>query len=263
MSIKEKVLRLETARQNVISSIRGKGGSVADDAGYNAIPAAIDALPTGGGGLDISAVDWNFGYSTFVSVPDAFLSPVLWRDRTNMGDCFNLCRSLTSLSLPELPNVSAINSCFASCVVLASLSLPALPKVTDMPSCFNCCYKLTSLSLPALPNVTNMYMCFYKCQALTSLTLPELPKVSNVGNMFYDCRLLESLVIGNINPNITTLSNWGLSYCTKLSVDSLVNVLNALPSTTTSKTITIGTTNLAKLTEEQKAIATGKGWTIN
>ena len=60
------------------------------------------------------------------------------------------------------------------------------------------------------------------------------------------------------------LSSWGLNYC-PLTVDSLVSVLNALQQLDegTSYTCTIGSTNLAKLTDEQKAIATNKGWTLN
>lgn len=50
--------------------------------------------------------------------------------------------------------------------------------------------------------------------------------------------------------------------CPKLTVDSLLSLLNALADGVTDKTCKIGTTNLAKLTEEQKAIATDKGWTL-
>ena len=60
------------------------------------------------------------------------------------------------------------------------------------------------------------------------------------------------------------LDGWGLNYCNALTVDSLVSVLNALPQLDgTSYTCTIGSTNLAKLSDTQKAIATAKGWTLN
>ena len=47
--------------------------------------------------------------------------------------------------------------------------------------------------------------------------------------------------------------------------ESLLSILNALKdysSSTSSWVCTLGTTNLEKLTEEQKAIATEKGWTL-
>ena len=48
-----------------------------------------------------------------------------------------------------------------------------------------------------------------------------------------------------------------------LTVDSLVNILNALPNASASRVCNLGSTNLAKLTPEQIAIATNKGWTLN
>lgn len=53
----------------------------------------------------------------------------------------------------------------------------------------------------------------------------------------------------------------------KINHDSLMSVINCLKdySADTSGTVwkvTLGATNLAKLTAEEKAIATGKGWTL-
>ena len=42
----------------------------------------------------------------------------------------------------------------------------------------------------------------------------------------------------------------------------LVTILNNLATVTTTQTLTMGSTNLAKLTDEDKAIATNKGWTL-
>lgn len=55
-----------------------------------------------------------------------------------------------------------------------------------------------------------------------------------------------------------------LSSSRKLSVDSLMNVINQTAdlSETGGATLTLGTTNVAKLTEDQIAVATIKGWTI-
>lgn len=52
----------------------------------------------------------------------------------------------------------------------------------------------------------------------------------------------------------------GSKYLTK---ESLLNVINeAADVTSNPKTLTFGATNLAKLTDEEKAIATSKGWTL-
>ena len=55
-----------------------------------------------------------------------------------------------------------------------------------------------------------------------------------------------------------------LNYINKLTVDSLMSVINALVDLTgeNSKTLTLGATNLAKLSDEQKAVATNKNWVL-
>lgn len=51
------------------------------------------------------------------------------------------------------------------------------------------------------------------------------------------------------------------SKCTKLTHDSLMSIINHLKDGA-SNTLTLGATNLAKLTDSEKAIATTKGWTL-
>ena len=184
---------------------------------------------------------------------------------TKIYALFNNCRSLTSITLPSsLPNVTDMGYCFQFCDSLTSITLPSnLSKVKNMYGCFSYCESLSSITLPDLPNITEMYNCFGYCTSLTSLTLPDLPKVTNMYSCFNYCALLQNLVIGSINPNITTLTNWGISTCTRLTVESLVNIMNSLPTITNTRTCTIGRTNLSKLSPEQLAIATNKGWTIN
>jgi len=53
-----------------------------------------------------------------------------------------------------------------------------------------------------------------------------------------------------------------LSASTMLSHDSLIRVINNLDTVTTATTLTLGAINLAKLTDEEKAMATTKGWTL-
>ena len=73
---------------------------------------------------------------------------------------------------------------------------------------------------------------------------------------FSGCTALEHLIVtGTIGQN-----GFDVSAC-PLSRDSLISIINALMSGA-SKTITLGTTNLAKLTDAEKAIATQKGWTL-
>ena len=47
-----------------------------------------------------------------------------------------------------------------------------------------------------------------------------------------------------------------------LSHNSIINIISVLINTTTTKTLSLGTTNLAKLSDTEKAVATEKGWSL-
>ena len=72
---------------------------------------------------------------------------------------------------------------------------------------------------------------------------------------------LQTLIVGNgFKKTGVTLAK-----CFKLSKESLVDFLNKLADVTeetTTYTITLGSVNIGKLTTEELAIGTGKGWTI-
>jgi hypothetical protein len=81
-----------------------------------------------------------------------------------------------------------------------------------------------------------------------------------IGSIFYKCSSLENLtIIGQIK-----ISGLSVQY-SPLSHDSLMSIINALADKTgvsgTFK-VTLGATNLAKLTADEIAIAEGKGWTL-
>ena len=133
--------------------------------------------------------------------------------------------------------------------------------MTALNRCFYNCESLTSLTLPDGfgQNATNVSNCFSLCLSLTSLTLPDGfgQKATNIYRCFYNCTSLTNITG---NPNFKTHLN--LSACTKLTHDSLMVVINGLQTVTTKQTLTLGTTNLAKLTDEEKKVATDKGWTL-
>lgn len=78
--------------------------------------------------------------------------------------------------------------------------------------------------------------------------------------MFNGCTNLTSVILSDgFNCN-----GLDLSASTRYSVDTLVAMLTALAdrSEQSAYTLTLGATNLAKLSNEQKAIATDKNWTL-
>ena len=118
--------------------------------------------------------------------------------------------------------------------------------------------------LPTLDfsNVTSIYYTFTNMHGLVTIRKIILPKTA-VGfgdNPFNNCGSLQNVeFVGTIYKRFT------INHSNYLSHDTLMNIINVLADysgTSTTYTLTIGSTNLAKLTEEEKAIATQKGWTL-
>ena len=192
---------------------------------------------------------------------------VIW---TDMGYLFKNCQNLTSLKLSGWNTSMAVNmsEMFYGCRKLTSLDLSGwnTSKVTYMGSMFNSCTSLTSLDISHFntSNVENMSGMFSSCQKLTSLNLSGLntSNVLSMGSMFFNCKSLETINCNGLQLPNTNLLNTRLDSATKLTVDSIVGLLNALPTTTNDYSFQIGQTNINKLSEEQKAIATNKGWQL-
>ena len=206
-------------------------------------------------------------------------------DTSNVSDMnmmFSNCTSLTSIPQLDTRSVIDMNSIFYSCTSLTFIPQLNTSNVTDMSSMFRECYYLTSIPQLNTSNVTNMNMMFSNCYYLTSIPQLDTHSVTDMGSMFALCSSLTFIPQLNTS-NVTTmydmfyqcvnLTDLGgltnlkvdldLSDCVNLTHDSLMNVINEAADVTTSpKTLTLGTKNLNKLTDEEKAIATNKGWTL-
>lgn len=159
-------------------------------------------------------------------------------------------------------------------------------------------------------NITSMSNMFYnigqgKCNTL-DLTILDMSNVTTWGNAFYyayiitlimegcdggkirslsrafnGCSFLENMIFANnIGKGFTSQqANYSdytldLSYSTRLTHDSLMDVINKLydlnltydvnnGGTLYTQQLILGETNIAKLTSEEIAIATNKGWTVS
>ena len=106
---------------------------------------------------------------------------------------------------------------------------------------------------------------------------------ASAGNVFLSCTSLVTIQPITVTSDIA-FSGW-FSNCGKLtnitftqdsqignnidfsaspllSHNSIINIISVLINTTTKKTLSLGAENLAKLTDEEKAVATEKGWTL-
>jgi hypothetical protein len=132
--------------------------------------------------------------------------------------------------------------------------------------------KLSMKHLPKEPFVDMLYKgykMFYNCSSIVTMggfvDCEHIIWGSNSYQPFSKKYALENILeMGTIKYSIM------LNNSSKLTVDSLMVVINALYDFIgkgesigeRSGKLTLGSTNLAKLTDEQKAIATAKGWTL-
>ena len=176
---------------------------------------------------------------------------------TNMNNMFNECSFLTSVPQFVTSNVTNMFEMFQGCGKLTTTPLFDTSKVKDMSYMFSSCSSLNTLPLYDTSNVTNMNYMFQFCSSLTTVPSFDVSKVTGTTFMFYGCRSLEAIHIVNINANLD------IHWSTKLTREALLEIIGNLKAQTSgSKKLTMGATNLAKLTDEDKAIATNKGWTL-
>lgn len=297
MTIAEEITRLSNAKAAIKQSIANKGVEVSDSALLDEYPALIDSIEVGsGGGGDPYYEDfYNLrtsngtnmsGLFAYCTAPELDLSNLDTSKVTDMSSMFYGCKSSVNIdgwdtsrvttmekmfysfsgSIDETKldtsKVITMNSMFySSNIKELDLSNFNTDNVTDISSMFVNCTSLITLNVSNwnIGKITSMSMLFYNCNKLTALDLSswDISKVTTLSNAFASCSaLVDFIAPKNISVNMD------VSKSTKLSHDSLMGIINNLATVTSSKTLTLGTTNLAKLTDEELAIATNKGWKI-
>ena len=128
--------------------------------------------------------------------------------------------------------------------------------VTNMSHMFYHCSSLTTIPQLDTSKVKIMDGMFYNCSSLTTVPQLDVSSVTDMSNMFKNCSSLKSILMTGIKAYLN------ISASTNFEKSDLVTILNNLATVTSTKTLTMGSTNLAKLTDEEKAIATNKGWTL-
>lgn len=121
---------------------------------------------------------------------------------------------------------------------------------------FNRCENLTTIPVLDTSKVTNMAGMFSGCTSLTSIPELNASNASSFSNIFKNCTSMTSIGMHGFRYSIDISQ-------TALGHDALVAFLNqAGTAYNSSQKITMGSNKLALLSDEEKAIATNKGWTL-
>lgn len=227
----------KTTIDDIEDSIQRKRGSEAPiepsemSLAIDTIPSSVDGTDVPVGGIYLTKPDSNGNPTEAYIIGYAPVVNYTWTDMLR-HDYFPYLEKI------EFRNTSAVvsigNEAFFSCSTLETVILPNnLLSINNR--VFTYCYKLKAINLPA--------------------------SIISIGNNpFQGCSSLENVTIENgFNCN-----NLDLSPSTRYSAETMVSWFEALADRTgqASFKLTIGSTNLNKLTTEQKAIATNKNWTL-
>ena len=180
---------------------------------------------------------------------------------TDMSSMFNNCRSIMAIPQIDTSAVTNMNRMFNNCSSLKAIPQMGTSAVTNMNRMFNNCQSLMAIPQMDTSTVTNMSSMFYGCYSLTEVPQLDTTAVTDMSNMFGSCYSLTAIAL---NSSATGWAGYAVSLkdCS-LSHAAIVAFFNSLPTITSAKAITLtGNPGVSELTDAEKAIATGKGWTL-
>jgi len=257
----------------------GGGGSTRDWAkiGYSSEPAYIQE-----------------GYDYALQIKENWSSP------SSMSNLFNGDTNLIYMPYVTInPNVDSSTNMFSNCSRLLTLPLLDFSHITNMDYMFNGCVSLTEIPAINTSSATNMSGMFQGCSNLKYAPQLNTSNVENISTMFSSCVKLETVPeldgakcrnAGYMFSGCTKLKDFGglknygkaflpedsrnktsftlnFSTSTSMTHESLMNVINNLYDIASAgvqqQTLQLGYTNKSKLTEEEIAIATNKGWQVS
>jgi surface protein len=235
-----------------------------------------------------------FKYSHIVSYQDgSYVYKILADDMDNIPTwiSFNGKTNLLTVEYLNTSNLNAMNGMFSDCPNLTSIDASDwdTSKVTTMSGIFYNCSNLSSVTgidswyCPRVSDISSMFQGAYKISTVDAHTwkkgLDGESKITTVysfanngGTKYIDISgivFVDDVNFANaFKWGLKTLkwSNWkntiDLSQVTTLTQECVIDLVANLAEVTSTKTLTLGSTLLGYLTEEQIAAAVNKGWTL-
>ena len=200
--------------------------------------------------------DFNYMFNNCYHITT--IPPIDTSAATSMHRMFEYCESLHFVPYLNTHNAKTVSNMFAYCKLLYRVSELDCSNATTCSYMFFSCTSLKFIGKLLTHNCTDFSDMMNSCRNLEKVEEIDLSLATNINSMFNGCSKLQYIRFKGIIP-ISLI----LTY-PQLDVDSLMSAINALKDLTgeTSKTLSLGTTNLDKLTDEQKAIATAKNWIL-
>lgn len=260
-------------KRDMRTAIGNKGVTVVS--GMESYPSAIDSIRTGNiviedGGVDYTQIGWTIDDTiaqnevdrTIVDIDIEFSKTVMEYFKDGFNVAYNQSDgALWDTLYPNIVYMPIVNSTSQtdfSSLFGGYINTTTHPKLRVFPSIDT-------------SNAVDMHNMFAYCTALDSVGLLECSKVDNIGGIFMYCNNLKHLggftnLGRNLNGSIGSAADAVLDirWANQLTTTSVLNVFNTIANVSTVKkcTIWLHPDVLNKLSADDIAIATSKGWTI-
>lgn len=280
---------LEADKQTLVNNLVEKGIEATNDETFTTLVPKVSEIETGGGDIEeyfnteITTNTSNSLNNTLLiqlvkkipnisirsgvtSLQSAFMYfngdiiPTITNTNqiTNMSSMFFYNKNIKTIPLIDTSSVTNMTAMFMHCTGLETIPQLDTSKVTNMQNMFYTDYNSSLSSIPALnaSQVVNITGVVNTANSTYRDRLTELGGFVDLGKAY--------LTTSNANYSNYTLI---LKNCRNLTHDSLMNVINKVYDIASigvqTQQLQLDSTNLAKLTAEEIAIATNKGWTVS
>lgn len=194
---------------------------------------------------------------------------------TDMSAMYQNCISLEKVPSYNIDVCASLNYMFNSCHNLVEVgdfttysgNDEDLPELQTLAFMFGGCTSLTTAPHIPTRSVRVFTYMFVNCTSLTTVPSYDATNAYNIKGMFGGCTKLTNFG-GLKNLKINCVDS-GLEKCSKLSYDSLINIINGLydfrgnGDNTTTRTIKLNYNSVGLLSDDDIAMATAKGWVIS
>lgn len=210
------------------------------------------------------------------------ISNITIDDSSIPASCFQNCRNLQSVTIVYPETISLQDQAFYGSVITdingskirtlgqGAFQEATLPETLYLPNISGTLQLFTFQNAKGLktitfgPNVTALVESVFAKSSIQSIIFEDAGSISSMHTgTFIDADNVTALRVPNIAVSfrLYAQNTSGRHSTMPLDRDALVQVFNDL-ATVSGKTLTLGETLLAKLTDEDIAIATSKGWTL-
>lgn len=219
---------------------------------------------------DLSGLD----FSNAVNITRMFYNTEKWVQDVDMSTAPIILASYAySFSkidrIPKI-NYSKIEDCsnmFEDCDSLTSVILD-LPNAITIYSMFKNCSNLEEVHFTGLDYCLNVQGLFYNCQKLTTITGLNCCNISTLFNTFDTCLSLVNIDgLFNLGESVISNTTFSISPLQSLSRESYLNIFNTIydfigNGSSIRCILDVHPNAFTILSEEDIAVATAKGWTI-